>query len=419
MSSSNNDPEAIANEVFENTPEIGATPVEDEDENDMSERLEEIEDGEGVNKEVAEEEAVDDADQEMIAGEDSDRELEGEAMDMEEEVIPPEDPEEELPSSVNEEPTKFEVAKNNVVAAINNVLERVNEGLVNVNRMFKNKPNKSEFMNGNISTMAAYQENLYEDEKYLEYLNYLKIFFEREKKKSQYNKSYVAGKLVLTNKTNKNQKVTITPPVIVDIDTYKTYLHKEIEVVLFKIVTLIESYTMTTDEQKAEFAKLKSLYITFKGQLNQIEGLETGYEAKVASLEDQIATAATQLNVMKEGRQESYQRIIAMGGASSGGASSGGTGWEITSSLKETLITRFKENGLKPLDLNAVQEISREHEVPVERVEAWLAWIAKSAEYVDAQRKYSELLRVLRAEEHNHYQLMKNFIIQKPVIEFS
>lgn len=404
MSSSNNDPEAIANEVFENTPEIGDTPV---DENDMSERLEGISEGD------AQEEAVENA-VEMIAGEDSDRELEGEAMDMEEEVTPPL-PEQELPSSVNAgEPTKFAVAKNNVVAAINNVLERVNEGLVNVNRMFKNKPNKSEFMNGNISTMAAYQENLYEDEKYLEYLNYLKIFFEREKAKSQYNKSYVAGKLVLTNKTDKNQKVTITPPVIVDIDTYKTYLHKEIEVILFKIVTLIESYTMTTDEQKTEFGKLKSLYITFKGQLNQLEGLEAGYEAKVASLEDQIATVATQLNVMKDGRRESYDRIIAMAAGSSGGV-----GWEITSSLKETLITRFKENGLKPLDLNAVQEISREHEVPVEKIEAWLAWIAKSTEYVDTQRKYSELLRVLRAEEHNHYQLMKNFIIQKPVIEFS
>jgi hypothetical protein len=389
MSSSNNDPEEIANEVFENTPEIGVTENVDEIENDMSERLE------GVSQEEAEKEAVENADKEMIAGEDSDRELEGSEMDIEEA--------EELPSSVNAEPTKFEVAKNNVVAAINNVLEKVNEGLINVNQMFKNKPNKSEFMDGNIASMATYQENLYEDEKYLEYLNYLKIFFEREKKSSQYNKSYTGGKLVLINKTDKNTKVTITPPVIVDIDTYKTYLHKEIEVVLFKIVTLIENYTMTADEQKAEFAKLKSLYITFKGQINEIEGMEKGYVAKMAGLEDQIAATAIELNVIKDSRQEIYRQIKA----------------PITTSLKDVLLIRYKENGLKPLDLTVIQEISREHEVPVEVIESWLAWILKSASYVEAQKKYTELLKSRGAEEHNHYHLMKNFIIQKPVIEFS
>ena len=389
MSTSDNDPEAIANEVFENTPEIGAT-----------EKVAELENEEGISEGEAEEEAVEGSDEEMVAGENMERETEGEAMDIEEEVMGSE----ELPSSVNEEPTKFEVAKTNVVAAINNVLEKVNEGLLNVNRMFKNKPNQTEFMNGNIANMAAYQENLYEDAKYIEYLNFLKTFFEREKAKSQYNKSYVGGKLVLTNKTDKTKKVMITPPVIVDIDTYKTYLHKEIEVVLFKIVTLIESYTMTTDEQKAEFAKLKSLYITFKGQLNQIDGLESGYVAKIAGLEDQIAIMATQLNVLEDARKESYRLI---------------GGYPIHGSLRELLLTRFKENGLKPLDLNAVQEISREHEVPAEKVEAWLGWIAKSAGYVDAQRKYSELLRARRAEEHNHYHLMKNFIIQRPVVEFS
>ena len=161
---------------------------------------------------------------------------------------------------------------------------------------------------------------------------------------------------------------------------------------------------MTTDEQKAEFAKLKSLYITFKSQLNQIDGIESGYVAKIAGLEEQIANMATQLNVLEDARKESYRLI---------------GGFPIKSSLREILLTRFGENGMKPLDLNAVQEISREHEVPAEKVEAWLGWIAKSAAYVDSQRKYSELLRMRRAEEHNHYQLMKNFIIQRPVVEFS
>ncbi len=382
MSTSNNDPdpEEVANEVFEDTPEI-----DDAQEVEQEGAEEPLEEEEG---EVAEGEAEEEAEEEG--------EEEGEEA-------PEEMAEEELPASVNEEPTKFQVAKNNVITAINNVLEKVNEGLINVNKMFKNKPNKSEFMDGNIGSMAEYQENLYEDAKYLEYLSFIKTFFERERKKSQYNKSYEGGKLVLINKTDKTKKVMITPPVIVDIDTYKTYLNREIEVVLFKIVTLIESYTMTADEQKAEFAKLKSLYITFKSQLNQIDQVEKSHMEKLAALEEQIAATAIDLNVMKDSRQDAYRQIQA----------------PISGAVREILMKRYKENGLKPLDLNVVQEIAREHEVAPEVLEAWLGWIAKSAAYVEAQRKYTELLKSRRAEEHNHYHLMKNFIIQKPIIEFS
>jgi hypothetical protein len=377
-STSNNDPnpEEVANEVFEDTPEI------DDD------------------QEVEQEEVEQEGAEEPLEGEGE----EDEGQEAEEEGTEGEEAsEEELPASVNEEPTKFQVAKNNVITAINNVLEKVNEGLINVNKMFKNKPNKSEFMDGNIGSMAEYQENLYEDAKYLEYLSFIKTFFEREKKKSQYNKSYEGGKLVLINKTDKTKKVMITPPVIVDIDTYKTYLNREIEVVLFKIVTLVESYTMTADEQKVEFGKLKSLYITFKGQLNQIDQVEKNHVAKLAALEEEIAATAIDLNVMKDSRQDAYRQIQA----------------PIFGAVREILMKRYKENGLKPLDLNVVQEIAREHEVAPEVLEAWLGWIAKSAAYVEAQRKYTELLKSRGAEEHNHYHLMKNFIIQKPIIEFS
>jgi hypothetical protein len=363
-------PEEIAEEVFENTPEI-----KQEESNKTEESREEGEGEEGG-------EGQEEGEEEGEGGEGG----EGGEVDDEDVVM--------VGTPVN-------VATTNVVNAINNVLEKINNGLVNINNLFSNKGKKGNVMEGNISNVLEFQKAKESDLKYVEYLNYLKIFYEKESKKTIYKKNYQGGKLVLTSP--KGEKIIITPSIIVDLDNYKNMLTKEVHNTLFKIVNLIETYSMINDDQKEEFQKLKNIYITFKKQLNDIENIESSFYTEIREKEYQIATLAVELNVIKEERIEVYSKIKT----------------HITQKLKEKLILIFKESQFKIPSSDIISKISQESTIPIEDIEFWLSWIEKSYLYMNKQQEYSLLRKSQKKSENDFEYLMKNYILQKPTIQFS
>ncbi len=384
-------PEEIAEEVFENTAEIEKESLNEEsgeEENEVSEEEEEEE--EGGEEEGGDEglEENGDGEEEDGAGEEGEEEG-GEEGGAGEEIV------EEMKDGA-----EVNAAKTNVVNVINNVLEKINNGLININNMFAKKNKSNTLSNGNISNMLDYQEGKESEKEYIQYLEYLKSFYERESKKSIYKKSYENGKLVLTN--SKGERITITPSVVVDLHNYKTLLEREVHQALFKIVELVENYSMTNQSQKDEFQKLKNTYITFKKQLSDIENMEESYYQKLKSGEETIANLAVQLNVMKEQRVEVYAKIQS----------------RITQSLKEKLILQFKESQFKKPDLTILTNFSKEYQVPIEDIEHWFEWIEKSYLYMNAQQEYSQIVKeqIYNTNQFDH--LMKNYILQKPNVAF-
>jgi hypothetical protein len=130
--------------------------------------------------------------------------------------------------------------------------------------------------------------------------------------------------------------------------------------------------------------------------------MENMYHEKIMKSEEELATYAIQLNVLREERGAIYSKIHT----------------HISQSLKERLIILFKEAGYKIPSIDIISNIAKESLIPIEDVEHWLTWIEKSYLYMGAQTKYSEVLRSYNHDINNHEDLMKNYILQKPIIEF-
>jgi hypothetical protein len=337
-------PEEIAEEVFENTPEVGEEEIEG--------REEEV--GEEVGEEVEEEETVE--------------EVQG-------------------------------IQKKSAIDAINHVLEKMNEGLVNINQLFSTKKSKNETMNGSISNMLNYQMEKESDEAYLKYLEYLKAYYERDGRKSVFQKSFENGNIILSHK---GKRIRITPSVIVDLYHYKELLEKEIHTLLFKIVDLVEHYSMTQPAQKEEFQKYKNAYITFKKQHDDIQRMEEEYIQKIKSSEMEIANTEIELEHMKEVRIQTYAKIKS----------------PITQRLKESLMMLFKESNLQKPSMDTISKISKEENIPIEDIEFWLEWIEKSYLYVSRQEEYSIMVKKYNYQVHQYEHMLKNYILQKPVIQY-
>jgi hypothetical protein len=396
-----NNPENIANEVFDNTPEIYENKNQiSEDESQISEDKSEDE-SEVSEDEVSEDEVSEDevSEDEVSEGEVSENEVsedevsEDEVSEDKEEII-------NIENNQTEKESTFNVAKNNAVQVINNLLENINSGLININSIFSKKNKKLNKINGNIQDMLTYQDNLYEDDKYVEYLNYLKLFYELDNKKTIYKKSYENNKLILTSK---DKRIVITPSIVIDLDNYKLYLQKEIHNILFNILQLIENYSSNNETKKNEFNKYKNSYILFKSQLNDIENIEVNYFNKIIKLEEDIVNLSTQLNILKDERVSVYQKINS----------------KINNQTKEQFIISFKENNNKIPPPDVIQKISSDTQINIEQIELWLQWIEKSYLYLNGEQKYTQLVKEKYIEEENFKNLTKNFILQKPNIEFS
>ncbi len=377
-----NNPEIIANEVFNDTPEIDneeQSVISNEEEREKEEREEEGE--EESNKEVEEEESN---------SEEGEEESKEEGENNVKEII----------MNQNEKENTLNIAKNNAIQVVNSILENINNGLMNVNALFAKKDKTFNKINGNIQNMISYQDHLYEDEKYLEYLNYLKLFYELDNKKNIYKKSYEDNKLVLTSQ---DKRIVITPSIVVDLDNYKIYLEKQIHNILFNILNLIENYSMNNQSQKDEFNKYKNSYILFKSQLNDIQNIEKNYFEKIAKYEEDIALLSIELNLLKENRVSIYSQIKT----------------KINNEIKEKLIISFKDANNKIPPTEIIKELSTNTQVPIEDIELWLQWIEKSYLYLNSEQKYSQYVKEKYIEEENFKNLTKNFILQKPNVEFS
>ncbi len=397
-----NNPENIANEVFDNTPEISEKKEGVEEEGVEEGVQEDVE--EGVGEEGVEEEGVEEGVEEEGVGEEGVEE-EGVEEGVEEEGVEEGVEEEggkenEIINMENEKNNTLNVAKNNSIQAVNTLLENINAGLININSLFMKKNKITNKVNGNIQNMVSYQDHLYEDEKYVEYLNYLKLFYELDNKKSIYKKSYENNKLVLTSK---DKRIVITPSVVVDLDNYKLYLEKEVHNILFNILQLVENYSMNNTSQKEEFNKYKNSYIIFKAQLNDIQNIEKNYFDKAAKFEEDIANIAIELNILKENRRSVYKQINS----------------KINNEIKDKIMIAFKENNHKIPPIDIINKISSDTQIPIEDIELWFQWIEKSYLYLSNEQKYAQLIKEKYMEEENFKNLTKNFILQKPNIEFS
>jgi hypothetical protein len=106
---------------------------------------------------------------------------------------------------------------------------------------------------------------------------------------------------------------------------------------------------------------------------------------------------------MKEERIEIYSKIKT----------------QITQKLKETLILQFKESQFKIPSTDIISKISQESSIPIEDIELWFSWIEKSYLYVNKQHEYSTIIQSQKRDENDFEYLMKNYILQKPNIQFS
>jgi hypothetical protein len=257
-------------------------------------------------------------------------------------------------------------------------------------------------MNNNFNIKEMYDFKLKEFNKdyYQNYLNYLKIFYEKEHKKDKYLKEFNDDKLVLIDKNNPKKKIIISPSKFININLLYIELKELSSLILFTINNLIESNTNITDKERNNFEELKHKYIVCKKKIDDINEINKEYYDEMQLLITDKIEKSNKLAKYYQLRNEIYSNIKIF----------------IKEELKNKLILYFKENKNRIPPLTIINKIAKENNISSEEIEKWFNWIENVYQYMLIQKQANEIEKKIEIKEKDFYEFTKYMIIQKPTI---
>lgn len=248
-----------------------------------------------------------------------------------------------------------------------------------------------------IKNMFKYQVNKDFDE----YDKYLNIFFLKQQKKDKYNRDFIDGKYILSEKENPNKKITITPSKYIDINKLYIELRNYSNIILYKISNLIELKQNITEEHRNEFEELKNKFILNSNNRKDIDEINNiFYEEMKKIFEDKI-DKLIDLAKFYQKRIESYKNINLM----------------ISEKLKNNLIIKFKNNKNKIPNNTEINKIAKENSIPSIEIEKWFEWIEITYFYMIVKKDLNKIEKEVKSKEEKFDINTKYMIIKKPIIE--
>jgi hypothetical protein len=117
------------------------------------------------------------------------------------------------------------------------------------------------------------QYQIKESEKYKEYLEYLRKFFQKDKHQ-KYNRKFTEDdNYVLINRKNEKREIIIEPSKIINLYQYEKEIIENLQEILYQISYLVENFENITDEERGNFDILKSNYIVYRKHLDEIKNI--------------------------------------------------------------------------------------------------------------------------------------------------
>ena len=253
----------------------------------------------------------------------------------------------------------------------------------------------------NIKEMYKYQTEELDGNNYQEYLKYLNFFFLKEHKKDKYTKEIMNGKYVLIDKQHPEKQISITPSEFINIHKLYIDLNKYSEVLLNKISLLIQSKNNITEENRKDFDNLKLKYISLQEKLKDIDIINKDFYGEMQILLTKKIEKTNELSKYYQKRSEEYSKIKIM----------------IPENIKNKLIIIYKEKNKKIPNIQEINKIAKENNIPSLEIEKWFLWIESVYFYKIVKNEIDELNKSIKEKENNYDMNTKYMIIKKPVIE--
>ena len=257
-------------------------------------------------------------------------------------------------------------------------------------------------MNNNFDIKEMYDFKLKELNKdyYKKYLNYLKIFYEKEHKKDKYIKEFIDNKLVLIDKNNPKKKIEIVPAKFLNMNSLYIELKELSNKILFNINNLIESNNNITDTQRDEFEDLKFKYINCKKKIDDINQINKDFYDEIQLLINNKIEKSNKLAKYYQLRHEIYSNIKVF----------------IKEEVKNKLFRYFKENKNRIPPQSIINKIGKDNKVPSDEIEKWFKWIENVYLYMVIQKEINEINKQIEKKENEFTELTKYMIVKKPII---
>jgi hypothetical protein len=131
----------------------------------------------------------------------------------------------------------------------------------------------------NFKNMYNYQAKglITKNDNYDKYIKYLQFFFQKNHEKDKYSKEFMNGSYILVDKKDPKKKIEITPSRFINIHKFYLELKNQIDVILLKFFSFIESKDNFTNENREEFDVLKKKYSAYKEKIEEIDLINTDF----------------------------------------------------------------------------------------------------------------------------------------------
>ena len=249
----------------------------------------------------------------------------------------------------------------------------------------------------NLEKLFEYDKN---DKLYHDYLEYLKLYYQKPNKNNKYDTSYDNGKLFLIDKKNKTKKIEINPSKYTDLDKLYNDLKLNIKIVLERISLIVEKTENYNDIDREEFKNLKEKYLLYNTKIIEIDSINEKYNKSIDILLTEKIELSNNLAKYYIERTNAFNNISK----------------EIPKNIKNELIKIYNKNENKtPLDTD-VNYIAKKYTIPSKIIEEWFQWIEKCYYYLITKKKVYLINDEIKKNQQIFEYKNKNMLLKIPEI---
>jgi hypothetical protein len=254
----------------------------------------------------------------------------------------------------------------------------------------------------NFKNMYDYQSKglITANDNYNKYIKYLQFFFQKDNEKDKYRKEFMDNVYILIDKKDPNKKIEITPSKFINIHKFYLELKNQMDVILLKFFSFIESKDNFTNENRDQFDVLKKKYTSYKEKIEEINLINVDFYKEIDLLNMEKIEKTNDLIIRYKKKIDVYSQIKTM----------------ISENLKITLIKEFSKNMTAP-DGSYIRNIAKTNNIPADDIELWFSWIEENYYYLLLKNEISKLNSGIDMKELSYDMNTKYFIIKKPIIK--
>jgi hypothetical protein len=209
------------------------------------------------------------------------------------------------------------------------------------------------------------------------------------------------GSYILIDKKDSKKRIEITPSKFINIHKFYLELKNQIDAILLKFFSFIESKDNLTNENREEFDLLKNKYTAYKEKIEEIDLINTDFYKEIDILNLEKIDKTNDLIIRYKKKLEVYSQIKTM----------------IPEKLKTELIQIFAKNKMSAPDNNHIRNIAKASNIPANDIELWFSWIEENYYYLLLKQEITKINATINAKELGYDLNTKYFIIKKPIIK--